>query len=234
MNSPAAGFDTLPSTRLREGSGTPPDHNRYDTMRTTAIALGVSLFLTGCQKEASTPDTGLPTPSTAQCAKDTDCKGDRICEQGVCTAPAATAVLDTPAETPKPAPAAVPFDIQGDTIELKNGNELKIFGDWGERELRYGPEIVVEDATSLSFKKGFNVGDKQVILLETSSGGRACPATYFFIEFTPIGSSKMTDEFGTCSDIPVLKTDGAAIIVTMPSNDGDKSYRYANGTVTEL
>lgn len=37
----------------------------------------------------------------AQCTKDTDCKGDRICEEGKCTSPSAV----TPAPTPVPPPA---------------------------------------------------------------------------------------------------------------------------------
>lgn len=39
----------------------------------------------------------------AGCSKDTDCKGDRICVAGACTAPSAT-----PATTPASAPAAAP------------------------------------------------------------------------------------------------------------------------------
>jgi hypothetical protein len=40
--------------------------------------------------EAATPATTEPAPAPAggsACAKDTDCKGDRICDKGQCTAP---------------------------------------------------------------------------------------------------------------------------------------------------
>lgn len=42
----------------------------------------------------------------AQCTKDTDCKGDRVCEAGKCTAPAAPPETATPPATTEPAPAA--------------------------------------------------------------------------------------------------------------------------------
>jgi hypothetical protein len=44
--------------------------------------------------------------SHAECTKDTDCKGDRICEQGVCTSPPPTAVAAPIAPSPSDAPPA--------------------------------------------------------------------------------------------------------------------------------
>jgi hypothetical protein len=41
--------------------------------------------------------------ASAQCTKDTDCKGDRVCEEGKCTAPVAT-----PSAASPPSPAPVP------------------------------------------------------------------------------------------------------------------------------
>jgi len=57
---------------------------------------------------------GLLSCSAAfsQCTKDTDCKGDRVCERGVCAAPAATLQILKPAEPAKTsqiARAAAPY-----------------------------------------------------------------------------------------------------------------------------
>jgi Tol biopolymer transport system component len=49
---------------------------------------------------ASTAPAATPEAASGGCLKDTDCKGDRVCEKGVCVSP-------TPA-SPSPAPAAAP------------------------------------------------------------------------------------------------------------------------------
>lgn len=52
------------------------------------LALAVAALLAGCgSKTDTTPVAG------GQCMKDTDCKGDRICERGACVSPSATAVV---------------------------------------------------------------------------------------------------------------------------------------------
>ncbi len=55
-------------------------------LATSAVAIASTLYvLLAC---AATPQdtTAAPTPAAA-CAKDTDCKGDRICEKGTCVSP---------------------------------------------------------------------------------------------------------------------------------------------------
>jgi hypothetical protein len=51
---------------------------------------------------------GVASLSHAQCSKDTDCKGDRVCEGGACVAPpaGAPAAAADPAAPPAAAPAA--------------------------------------------------------------------------------------------------------------------------------
>jgi hypothetical protein len=44
----------------------------------------------------------------ADCAKDTECKGDRVCERGRCVAPAAAPPPSPPPPAPPPAPAGPP------------------------------------------------------------------------------------------------------------------------------
>jgi|GEM_PF-2057157 len=64
----------------------------------TAIALG----LAACAA-AEAPVPVLPAAQAGQCHKDSDCKGDRICEQGSCTAPPPQPV------EPQAPPAAAPL-----------------------------------------------------------------------------------------------------------------------------
>lgn len=49
----------------------------------------------------------LPIEARAQCTKDTDCKGDRICEEGKCTSP-----------TPPPAPPEAPPEVAAEPPPL--------------------------------------------------------------------------------------------------------------------
>jgi hypothetical protein len=71
------------------------------TMRTTVSALAaLSIWL-------------FATLAHAQCGKDTDCKGDRVCENGVCVAgvpaaPGTPAVETAPAAAPPAAAPAAP------------------------------------------------------------------------------------------------------------------------------
>jgi hypothetical protein len=51
-----------------------------------AVMLGLVTLLAACQGPGASPT------ASAGCGKDTDCKGDRICENAVCTAPPAHAV----------------------------------------------------------------------------------------------------------------------------------------------
>src|SRR3954468_7652274 len=50
----------------------------------------------------------VPGVALAECTKDTDCKGDRVCERGVCVAPADRAPPARPEYTPPPPPRAPP------------------------------------------------------------------------------------------------------------------------------
>jgi len=71
------------------------------------IVFAASLSLGACKKpEPATSGTneGMPEPA-AQCGKDTDCKGDRICQDGKCMAMLATASSSEPAAAMASAPA---------------------------------------------------------------------------------------------------------------------------------
>lgn len=52
------------------------------------VIFALILTIAGCNKSEEGPNANtVPSPKLAQCAKDTDCKGDRICEKGACTNP---------------------------------------------------------------------------------------------------------------------------------------------------
>lgn len=65
------------------------------------LALGL-VFLQGCNSGAD---------PTSACGKDADCKGDRICEQGVCVAPQAAA---TAVAASSDSESGIPVCIEGD------------------------------------------------------------------------------------------------------------------------
>ncbi len=65
------------------------------------VALSCFISVAACNPSTSSPQAGLATSDAtmAQCMKDTDCKGDRICEKGVCAAPTQQqSVLPAPIE----------------------------------------------------------------------------------------------------------------------------------------
>lgn len=55
--------------------------------------LSSVILASGCEQSSVdvAQDDALAVAALAQCGKDTDCKGDRICESGVCTSPPTTA-----------------------------------------------------------------------------------------------------------------------------------------------
>ncbi len=57
-------------------------------MRVRAAILALSLCLLGCTAEPQTQSAAaISGTNSAQCMKDTDCKGDRICDKGTCKNP---------------------------------------------------------------------------------------------------------------------------------------------------
>ena len=60
----------------------------------------------------------------AQCTKDTDCKGDRVCEKGVCMAPTAMTSVAKALTAPLPASNAAPSE-GADPIGLALQDQLK-------------------------------------------------------------------------------------------------------------
>lgn len=61
---------------------------------------------------------------------------------------------------------------------------------------------------------GTRLGD--VVLLSVSSGGSMCPAEFVWLDTRP-GLVRLSDRFGTCSDLAEVTWDAESLIVTMPS-----------------
>jgi hypothetical protein len=71
----------------------------------------------------------------------------------------------------------------------------------------------IEGGFSLTIKENITYKDGNAILLMNSSGGTACPALYRFIMLTP-SYIKQTPEFGNCSDLPKVSTEGEKLKLT--------------------
>lgn len=196
-------------------------------MHKAGILFTALVLLAGCKEESdATSDMNLPVVNTAQCSKDTDCKGDRICDKGVCANPVtAGGVVDSPISTPNDVtPAAIEpaapssFSVQGTATYLNKG-ALEIFGENGSGEVvvKFAGKLIRDNGDyAVSQISGFNIGDHQMILLSAYSGGTACPVTYFIVDVDATGNAKTTQDFGSCSDAdPTVRLDGDKITVTM-------------------
>ncbi|OOY03207.1 hypothetical protein [Thioclava sp. F28-4] len=57
-----------------------------------------------------------------------------------------------------------------------------------------------------------------LVLVSVASGGVACPTNYAWLDTTP-GHLRLTETFGTCSEIYELSHDAETVTLTMPSMD---------------
>ncbi|MEW9902141.1 hypothetical protein [Pseudomonas putida] len=158
----------------------------------------VALALAGCDKAEQ--NTAQATVPTGQCAKDIDCKGDRICESGQCVSPQAPHPLAAkPPVAPELAPAAPtmayetllvsgdsagPFSIQ----RMELGTALMYPSRAGVVNVM---ESVVEDVEATGYvtiEKAYSFGpSKYVVVVSTGEGGNACPASTYVFSFDTKG-----------------------------------------------
>lgn len=83
-------------------------------------ALSCFISVVACSPSTSSPQARLATSDAtmAQCMKDTDCKGDRICEKGVCAAPTQQqSVLPASSEVAPAAQAQSPSNASAKALE---------------------------------------------------------------------------------------------------------------------
>lgn len=155
----------------------------------------LTLAVAGCDKvEEDTAQTNQP-PS--MCGKDTDCKGDRICESGQCISPGSQ-TLDAPiSEAAAPAAPSIEYEailISGDTAGpfdtayMDLGTALNYQSRAGVANLM---EQVVEDPEATGYvkiEKVYAFGpDRYVLVVSTGESGNSCPATTYVFSYDTKG-----------------------------------------------
>jgi hypothetical protein len=83
----------------------------------------------------------------------------------------------------------------------------------------------IEGDFSLTIKENLTYKDGNAILLMNSSGGTACPALYRLIMLTP-SFINQTPEFGNCSDLPKVSTEGGKLKVTFQKFKSSEKLIY--------
>jgi len=167
--------------------------------RLLALSL-LSLALAGCDKPAQSTSQASPAPG--QCAKDIDCKGDRICESGQCVSPGAPSSL---AARPQPAaelaPAAPSVAYQAVLVGDEGAGPFSIsymeLGTALNYQSRAGVmnvmEYVVEDPEATGYvaiEKAYSFGpSKYVLIVSTGESGNSCPATTYAVSFDTASES---------------------------------------------
>lgn len=202
--------------------------------RIFALSL-LMLSLAACDKPAES--TGQTNQEAAQCAKDTDCKGERICESGQCVNPNTQASLVT---NPKPPVNLVPPapSITYQPI-LVSGSEIGPFSISGHDinyQSRAGVMNIMEQvidepeyATYVAIEKAYAFGpNKFVLIISTGEGGNSCPATTYAVSFdTKTESVDGKSSIDGCSETVDSLADGNKLII---KKDGASTEVY-NGLV---
>ncbi|MDH1866910.1 hypothetical protein N5D83_08835 [Pseudomonas chengduensis] len=160
-------------------------------MKQIAIVALLALIISGCDKpKEETAQTNQPP---AMCAKDTDCKGDRICESGQCITPSAQPLAASKPELLQPAAPSVAYEsvlVSGEeagpftVTSMDSGNAITYQSRAGVMNLL---ESVVEYADSTGYvtiEKAYAFGpNKYVLIVSTGENGMSCPATTYVLSF---------------------------------------------------
>ena len=127
------------------------------------------------------------------CAKDTDCKGDRICESGQCTSPVTQPLATATQEPIQPAAPAVSYEPL--LISEEEAGPFTVASIDGGNAIYYPSragalnvlESVVDypDGTGyVVIEKAYTFGPaKYVLVVSTGENGRSCPATTYVLSF---------------------------------------------------
>jgi len=160
-------------------------------LKQIAIVALLALIISGCDKpKEETAQTNQPP---AMCAKDTDCKGDRICESGQCITPSAQPLAASKPELLQPAAPSVAYEsvlVSGEeagpftVTSMDSGNAITYQSRAGVMNLL---ESVVEYADSTGYvtiEKAYAFGpNKYVLIVSTGENGMSCPATTYVLSF---------------------------------------------------
>lgn len=202
--------------------------------RIFALSLLI-LSLTACDKPAES--TGQTNQGATQCAKDTDCKGERICESGQCVNPNTQASLATNPKPPvnlvPPAPSITyqPILVSGSEIGpfSISGHEINYQSRAGVMNIMEQVIDEPEYATYVAIEKAYAFGpNKFVLIISTGEGGNSCPATTYAVSFdTKTESVDGKTSIDGCSETVDSLADGNKLII---KKDGASTEVY-NGLV---
>ena len=186
-------------------------------MKKIALVALFALIIIGCDKPKE--ETAQATQSPAMCAKDIDCKGDRICESGQCISPVTQPLVAATQEPIQPAAPSVAYEallISGEeagpftVTPIDGGNAIYYPSRAGILNVL---ESVVEYADGTGYvviEKAYAFGPtKYVLVVSTGENGMSCPATTYVFSFDT--QSEYVDgkaSIDGCSEIVEAFADG--------------------------
>lgn len=200
-------------------------------MKQIAIVALLALVISGCDKPKE--ETAQINQSPAMCAKDTDCKGDRICERGLCTSPATQPLASASPAALQPAAPSIAYEsilVSGSSAgpfsiaSMDMGSAITYQSKAGLMNLL---ESVVEDPEATGYvtiEKAYAFGpNKFVLIVSTGESGNSCPATTYVLSFdnqsehvdgkaSIDGCSEVVEAFAEGNKLSIKK-EGAATIV---------------------
>ncbi|ROZ81571.1 hypothetical protein EF096_17410 [Pseudomonas neustonica] len=166
-------------------------------MKSLAVVSLLACSLVGC--DAAPENTTQITQPLGQCTKDTDCKGNRICETGQCTNPSPEPQrlepLGNPVQIVDLAPAAPSISYEALLTTSDSGGPFSIehmdMGTALTYQSRAGVmnlmEYVVDDPEStgyVSIEKVYSFGpNNYVLVVSTGEMGRSCEANTYAFSF---------------------------------------------------
>jgi len=107
-------------------------------------------------------------------------------------------------------------------LKITEIEKFKFLIDLDGRITRYEDEAInVSVVTKIP-----NAGKPEIILIKVESGGISCPAKYFIVDVTVKNHPIATNNFGNCSDNPMIYTRGLDIEISFPPYKEMASYQY--------
>lgn len=205
-------------------------------MKKIATVALLVFAIAGCDKPKD--ETAQTSPAPAMCAKDTDCKGDRICESGQCTSPTLQPLAAANPEPLQPAAPSVAYEavlISDDAAgpfsvtRMDLGTAINYQSRAGVINLM---ESVVDDPEATGYvvvEKAYAFGpDKFVLIVSTGESGNSCPASTYVLSFDTKG--EYVDgkaSIDGCSEIVEAFADGNKLSI---KKEGETTLVY-NGKV---
>ena len=187
--------------------------------KATVIAfLIVGTALTGCDRQQADQDISGVEGQHLQCYKDTDCKGDRICESGSCVNPSST----SPAIFPQDSPTT-----NSSTSSESPPTAVPKFRDYPAGPLYTGPTATLADKNDdFRTRNSSALSENKIVfaseyVISTIGCGTGCVFQSFLSKRT---GEQLQDGFGGegGEKIKDVRVD-SKLVVTAGPNDEDES-----------